>query len=318
MTVDHRFASEEPRHPIQVVSRRTGLTPDVIRAWERRHSAVEPERSRTRRRLYSDADVERLVLLRRATLLGRRIGDVAHLPTGSLRALVQADDSASARAPHAERLRVEDTPVAQIHLDACRDALRSLDTPRLESGLQAAALALATSGLIEKVLAPLMRRVGDAWREGSLGVGHEHLATVLVRALLSSLRAAHATPGAGPELIATTPAGQRHELGALMAAVIATSHGWKVSYLGADVPAESIAEVASARRARVVALSLVYPVNDSGVEGELLRLRRLLPASTSILVGGPAAADYDRALRQIGAARASDMSSLGVELGKLS
>ena len=67
------------RHPIQVVSRRTGLSQDVIRVWERRYHAVSPERSPTNRRLYSDEDIQRLALLRRATKGGRRIGDVAGL-----------------------------------------------------------------------------------------------------------------------------------------------------------------------------------------------------------------------------------------------
>jgi len=68
------------QHPIQVAARRSGLTSDVIRAWERRYRAVEPGRSATNRRLYSDDDVERLLLLGQVTRAGRRIGDVAGLP----------------------------------------------------------------------------------------------------------------------------------------------------------------------------------------------------------------------------------------------
>jgi len=75
-------------HPIQVVVRRTGLSADVIRAWERRYDAVTPKRSSTSRRLYSDEDVERLLLLRRATQSGRRIGDVARLPLPALKDLL--------------------------------------------------------------------------------------------------------------------------------------------------------------------------------------------------------------------------------------
>ena len=85
-------------HPIRVVARRTGLTPDVLRAWEKRYKAVEPDRS-SGRRLYSDADVDRLLLLRRATLGGRSIGQVAGLSTAELEELTRADDEAAARAP---------------------------------------------------------------------------------------------------------------------------------------------------------------------------------------------------------------------------
>jgi DNA-binding transcriptional MerR regulator/methylmalonyl-CoA mutase cobalamin-binding subunit len=316
-SVDNKFMMDEPRHPIQVVARRTGLTADVIRAWERRHGAVSPDRSPTSRRLYSDADVERLLLLRRATLVGRRIGDVAHLAVQDLRGLVDADEAATARAPQTGPPQVSDSPVAQRHLTACLDALRELEASRLEAALSAAAYTLPTPVLIEKVLAPLMRRVGDAWSEGSVGIGHEHLATVLVRSLLSTLRSAHSTPDSGPELLATTPIGQRHELGALMAAVIAASLGWRVAYLGPEIPAEEIAAVAEQRKARAIALSIVYPSDDPRVEDELRRLRHRLAPDTAILVGGPAVPAYERALREIGAVRAQNMSVLTAELERL-
>ena len=91
----------DPRHPIKVVARRTGLTPDVLRVWEKRYRAVSPTRLDTGRRLYSDADVERLLLLRRATLAGRRIGQVAKMPNAELEPLVVDDETAMAVAPRA-------------------------------------------------------------------------------------------------------------------------------------------------------------------------------------------------------------------------
>ena len=71
----------EHRHPMRVVTRRTGLSADLLRAWERRHEVVKPSRSMGGRRLYSDDDIERLRLLYRATLAGRSIGQVAESPS---------------------------------------------------------------------------------------------------------------------------------------------------------------------------------------------------------------------------------------------
>ena len=78
-------------HPIGVVSRRTGLKPDLIRAWERRYGAVSPERSQTRRRFYTDDDIERLQLLRKAVNGGRSIGQIAELTELELRELIEGD-----------------------------------------------------------------------------------------------------------------------------------------------------------------------------------------------------------------------------------
>ena len=71
---------DDPRHPIQVVARRTGLSADVIRVWERRYGVVTPQRQPGGRRVYSDSDIQRLTLLQRATGAGRRISEVAPLP----------------------------------------------------------------------------------------------------------------------------------------------------------------------------------------------------------------------------------------------
>src|SRR5579862_6510920 len=79
------------RHPMRVVTRRTGLSADLLRAWERRYDVVTPTRSDGGRRLYSDPDIERLRLLYRATLAGRGIGQVAELSTTALAALVRQD-----------------------------------------------------------------------------------------------------------------------------------------------------------------------------------------------------------------------------------
>ncbi|UCC49299.1 MAG: MerR family transcriptional regulator, partial [Gemmatimonadota bacterium] len=82
------------RHPIRIVARRTGLSRDVLRAWELRHGAVEPERTPAGQRLYSDDDIERLRLIQRSLEAGRRIGQVAGLPTEELARLVGEDERA--------------------------------------------------------------------------------------------------------------------------------------------------------------------------------------------------------------------------------
>ena len=82
---------EEPRHPIRIVSSRTGIPQDLLRAWEKRYQAVVPARSPNGRRLYSDADINKLRLLKRAVSAGRRIGDVASLTIEELNSLIEED-----------------------------------------------------------------------------------------------------------------------------------------------------------------------------------------------------------------------------------
>src|SRR5688500_13294428 len=86
-------SAAEPRHPIQVVARRTGLSADVIRAWEKRHAVVTPARTDSGRRLYTDADIERLRLIARVTLTGRTVAQAAALPAEELVALVREEET---------------------------------------------------------------------------------------------------------------------------------------------------------------------------------------------------------------------------------
>jgi DNA-binding transcriptional MerR regulator len=88
---------EQGRHPIAVVAERTGLSQDVLRVWERRYAVVRPRRGSDGKRLYSDADVERLGLLHAATRAGRNVSAVARLSTDAIAALVEEDTSARER-----------------------------------------------------------------------------------------------------------------------------------------------------------------------------------------------------------------------------
>ena len=105
----------------------------------------------------------------------------------------------------------------------------------------------------------------------------------------------------GPALLVTTPSSQTHELGALMAAVIAARAGWRVMYLGPMLPADEIAFAADLTRARAVALSIAYPADDTRLPAQLLRLRAQLQPGVPIFAGGAAASGYKRALERIGA-----------------
>lgn len=285
-----------PRHPIRVVADRTGLSLDVLRVWERRYAVVAPGRAEDGQRLYSDADVDRLRLLRRATDAGRSIGRVARLDDEALAELVREDEAArGAAAPAASR-------EAHGHLDRAMAAVREMDPAKLEAGLRRAVVALSAAEFVDGVAAPLLAGIGEGWREGKLGVAHEHAASAVLRRVLGFMTEAAAVPGSAPGMVVATPAGQVHEFGALLAAASATAEGWRVTYLGADLPAAEIAAAVRQRGAGRLALSLVYPADDPRLPGELRSLRAALPPGTEVVVGGAAAERHRALLEEIGAA----------------
>lgn len=276
---------DEALHPIGVAAERAGISPDVVRAWERRYGVVEPARDDAGRRVYTSADVRRLRLLAQATEGGRSIGQVANLPTPDLADLVREDETA--------RRRVASTPSRNgLPDDLVERALarvRALDGPGLDALLVRTASLQGVPALLRDVLAPLFRAIGDAWHAGELTSAQEHLASATTRGALGRLLANLSAPAEAPVLVVGTPAGDRHEIGALLAAAAATLEGWRVVYLGPDLPAADIAGAVRETGATAVALSVVFAPAPAALAAEIKELRSVLPDAVGILVGGGAA-----------------------------
>ncbi|MDH3600576.1 MAG: cobalamin-dependent protein [Candidatus Tectomicrobia bacterium] len=303
-------------HPIKVVVLRTGLSPHVIRVWEKRYGAVEPMRTPTNRRRYTDADIERLLLLQRATRIGRSIGQIAHLPTETLRNLVREDEEASLPSAPQPVSRSEPLPT-QSYLDGCLDAVQQLDSFALEVVLMRARVALSQPAFIEQLIVPLMESIGDLFHDGSLRIMHEHMASAVVRSFLWSLKSSAEQSTYAPILIVATPVGQWHEIGALMVASTASAEGWDITYLGANLPAQEIAAAVQQQSAKVVALSLVYPADDPRIRQELVALRRYVGPEVKLLIGGSGSAGYQDVLEDIDAVCLDDIAQLRPHLSTL-
>lgn len=304
MAIDKEGAK---RHPIRVVARRTGLTRDVLRAWEHRYKAVEPLRTPGGQRLYSDDDIDRLRLLRQAIEAGRRIGQLAELTSDELARLVQEDERASLNLVDAETSPRRGAPehfLAQS-LAACRE----MDAFELDAVLSRAAVSLEAMDLIDHVITPLMIEIGNLWHDGRLLPGHERIVTGVVRRTLENVRRSLQS-ASGPALVVATPSGQHHEIGALLAATAAAAEGWRVTFLGTDIPANSIAVAAGKTDALAVALSLTYPPDDPALPGELRTLRAALPDEIMLIVGGRSAVGYRAVLDEVGALSLPDTPAL--------
>ncbi|MEO7318622.1 MAG: MerR family transcriptional regulator [Chthoniobacteraceae bacterium] len=297
---------------IQAVAERTGLSPHVIRAWERRYRAIEPERSAGKHRLYSESEIERLAILNRAVRSGHSIGKIAALPTEELRALI-SNQPAPARAARGSR---HEDAAAPLTSDALA-AVERFDGPALEVALRRALLALGHQGLLRLAIAPLAQEIGERWRAGGLSAAHEHFFTASVKVFLGDGTRQFSAPVNAPCIIVTTPSGQLHELGAIMAASTAANLGWRPIYLGPSLPAAEIAGAALRNEAAAVALSIVYPEDDPNLARELTDLARLLPAGTRILAGGRAAAGYFETLIRIGALYVDSIEDFSTQLDSL-
>lgn len=303
-------------YSMQVAARRSGVSPHLIRMWERRYGAVKPQRTATGRRVYTEDAIERLRLLYAATQAGHNIGSIALLPVERLRAILSTDAQAATRMT----LRfTEGGAPAEQWVARALHATQEMQSDELRAALEGALLALGRVATIEQVIAPLMEDLGERWRSGEMRVAHEHLAASAARTFLGAFLEGSVSAEA-PLLVATTLEGQTHEIGALMAGATASSEGWRVLYPGPNLPAEEIGAVVRAHEKnglRALALSFVYPPDDSRLEDEVRRLGEFLPPGLPIFAGGRAVQSYAAALDAIGARRMADLQELRHALEEL-
>jgi DNA-binding transcriptional MerR regulator/methylmalonyl-CoA mutase cobalamin-binding subunit len=299
--------------PLRTVARLTGLTPDVIRAWERRYGVVAPTRGPRGARLYSDADVAQLRLLRQAVASGRAIGDVARLSAAELEGLLGGAPAAvRAVSPAlAPRSAVGDGVVSAVIA-----ALERFDAGAVDRCVGDALLALGVRDFVVRVAVPLMTEVGERWRDGRLSVADEHLVSGTMRNLLAGVLRSRGTIGQ-PRVLLATPSGERHELGLLLAGLMIAEAGCGLSYLSIDLPAAEIVAAARRTSAAVVGLGVTADADNDEVLAEVRRIERELPAATELWLGGRGAAALAARLTTTRAIVVDDMACLDEEVSRL-
>jgi DNA-binding transcriptional MerR regulator/methylmalonyl-CoA mutase cobalamin-binding subunit len=268
----------KPLYRIGTLAKLTGLSTHAIRVWERRYQATSPDRSPGGARLYTDDDVRRFRLIQQLLKRGYATRAIANLDFDELSALAEPAPTPS-------------TPVGTIVDEQAASTVTALLGSLSQMNVEAAERILLRAGnefspreLVTRVLAPALVEIGARWQEGSLCTASEHAASAMLRTRLGALLSAQQVSDA-PPIICTTPAGERHELGALLAAVLVAMRGRRAVYLGADLPADQIAEAARLADAPGIVLSIVA-LAPKEASRELGRIAEALPARVEIVVGG--------------------------------
>ena len=205
---------------IAALAQRTGVGADTLRKWEQRYGILRPARTAGGQRRYSERDVARVEWLRDRLKEGYRIGEAA--------ALLGDSEIPQPRTPE----ELQDALYEAAANGYGTEIARLLDQTFALSTVERAC---------EDVVGPLLRRIGDGWASGEIGIANEHLVSEAVRARLQSWLSYARGGTRGTAVLACAP-GERHDLGLLMAGAQLRSDGWQVAFLGADTPpAEAVA-----------------------------------------------------------------------------
>ena len=276
---------------IKAAAQATGLSVETLRAWERRYEIVRPERDGSGRRAYSASDVARLRLLRAATELGHTISKLAALNDEELAKLVR-ESGGLARNP----------PRGNSYVERALDATEHSDPIGVEEALLSAMSLLPANEVVQTVIGPLVREVGERWHRGEASIAQEHMVSDIVRRLIISASRGYLRNDDGPSIVLATLSGERHELGLLMCSWLASARRFRTHYLGTDCPPEEIARFALEIEARAVLVSLVMPENEVPVLQHLQDLAYLLRGKCEVWIGGGSARNVNMSELPLGCA----------------
>jgi len=246
------------------LSRRTGVSPELLRAWELRYGLLEPSRTVGRFRLYSEADI---ALVRR------------------MRANLDAGLSASeaARVALADRSQV-DSPGLREAADDLARSLESYDDVGAQAALDMLLAAFSLDTVVREVLVPYLHAVGERWQRGELSVGQEHFISNLIRGRLLALSRGW-DRGVGPRAVLASAEGDQHDLPVLLFGVLLRTHGWRITFLGANTPVASLTETVRAVSPDVVVITGTV----QGVFDPLVEQLREVAREAPVYLAGPAA-----------------------------
>jgi DNA-binding transcriptional MerR regulator len=244
-------------------ARRVGVSPELLRAWERRYGLLQPIRTDGGFRLYTDDDAERVGRMKRALDEGFSAAEAAR------RALVQ--ERSTERALDAERERL----VAAAH---------AYDEAAVHAILDEALAGFSLETVLRELILPVLREIGAEWERGTLEVGQEHFASNLVRERLLAL-ARQWGRGGGPLAILACAPGERHDIGLIAFGLVLRSHGWRILFLGADTPLATLERAVSTTNPQLV---VVASMDSALLEAESTGLRRLGRSAPLALSGAGA------------------------------
>jgi DNA-binding transcriptional MerR regulator len=274
------------------LSRRVGLSEHVLRAWEGRYGLLAPERSAGGFRLYSEADVLRVLQMQAHLTNGLSAAEAARTVlaanTGSpavagqaVAGLAVAGQPAEADQPAAP----DRVPAATGELSgALQQAFDHFDEPAAQAVLDRLVSDLSLTAMLREVVMPYLAELGRRWEQGTASIAQEHFASNVLRGRLAGLARGWGS-GHGPRAILACPPGELHDLALMAFGIVLNRNGWKIDYLGINTPVEELNRAVDTRRPALVVLAATSPDSLRPLTGQLT----MLAQRVSLALAGPGA-----------------------------
>ncbi|TNE89621.1 MAG: MerR family transcriptional regulator [Deltaproteobacteria bacterium] len=267
---------------IKTVSEITGIPKNTLIAWERRYGLIEPKRAEgSGYRVYTDEDIATLRRVQELMAAGYRISEAAAIVNNEGVPTTQGAQQAQPLAEGIEGLR-----------DVLLEALLDYDRRGAER-VTKRLVTLPYETLLDELFLPVLQETGHRWEAGEVSTVQEHFVSAWCREqILAMARSLEPGGASAPEAICATPAGEHHEFGLLGVAFRLANRGYRLLYLGADVPTDQLLALVRERRPELVAISIVLERENFDLVSYVKQIAEAAAPEGRVIVGGRAASKH--------------------------
>lgn len=307
---------DTPVYTIKTVVQETGIPPATLRAWERRYGVLSPGRSDGGYRLYSERDIAILRWLRNQVDTGVSISRAVALLELRRQAGEEPELKLSRNASEAAPVVPQGARSPDAMAEELVEALLAFQEGQAEIVLNEAFALYPVEAVAEDIIAPALCEIGEMWHRGEASVVQEHFATATLRRRLAALFQAYAQVQQGPLAITGSAPSEWHDVGILLVSLVLRRSGWRVIYLGQNVPPDHLRNEIAKLRPALVCLSATTRASADAL-GEVYEAVRAMPEPRPRLIFGGRAFNVHPELRANfpGAYLASSARELAEEIG---
>ena len=301
--------------PIRKLAERTGVGASTLRAWERRYGLLKPKRTPKGHRLYTEDDARLVYRVLELLHDGHAISEAARrvlsTPTDSVAAIAGSNTTVAT-----DVTAVQSGEMGQGqwpgYLERLLRAVESFSPQRLDAVYNEASSLYPLDFVSSYLIEPALKIFGERWTQRTTGIAEEHFFSAWLRNKLGARLHHEATQASGSTLLVTCVPGHRHEVGVLLFSLAALGRGYRVVYLGVDMPLEPIPEVVQRCSAKGVILAGGREPDPESTLASVAVLATQL--SCPLFIGGPLSVRYKQALVEGGGIPIGDQFSLGLHL----
>ena len=272
-------------YPIRAISELTGVPTTTLRAWERRYGLLKPNRTAKGHRLYSGEDIDLVKEI--VNLLKSN-----HTISEAIRIINNPELNAASSAEIDGHWRVYQQRMLK--------AIENFNEQNLDMTYNEALSIYPVDMVTQGVIIPVLQLLGERWQDREAGVAEEHFFSAFLRNKLGARLHHEARRSRGNKILVACLPGEYHELGILLFCIAVIGHGYRVLYLGTDMPLSQLSKTVERTDVAAVLLSGTK-TSLWGGEIELELKKNIKSMNIPYLFGGELSASHKDRLESLGA-----------------